>query len=137
MEYNVSLQCRSGIVNMNDRLTAAFDGFEGTLDQFFSALCQNLYADIIRNHLAFDQLTQKIIFDLARCRESDFDFLKAELYKVIKHFYFFFYDHWIDQCLVTVPKVNATPDRCLCDLLVRPFSFRIINDRIFFITLII
>ena len=122
---------------MNDCLTTAFDRFKGSFDQLFSTLCQDLYADIIRDHFALDQLTQEIIFDLACCRESDFDLLKSKLYKIIKHFYFFFYDHWIDQCLITVSEVNAAPDRCFCDLLVRPFSFRIINDRIFFVTLII
>ena len=122
---------------MHNRLLAAFNGFKGTVDQFFPALGQYLYPHIIRDQSAFDQLTQKIVFNLAGSRKAYFDLLKAKLDQILKHLDLFLHDHRINQCLVSVTKVYAAPDRCPGDLLVWPLTFRVVNHRIFFVTFVI
>ena len=126
---HVSLQCRCGVINMHNGLFAALDRFKSLLDLVLSALGQDLHDDIVRDHVLVDQLTKEIVFDLARCRESDLDLLEAELYQQTEHFHFLTDHHGIDQRLISIAKIYAHPCGCLLDLLIRPLSLRIIHDR--------
>ena len=63
-----------------------------------------------------NQVAQKIEFNLTCCRETNFDFLKAQLYQILEHFDLFFYYHRIYQRLVAVAQVHAAPGRGLLDM---------------------
>ena len=71
---------------MYDRLLTALNRFKGTRDQLFPALCQHLNIYVIRNHIMLNRVAQKIEFNLTCCRETNFDFPKAQLYQILKHF---------------------------------------------------
>ena len=114
---------------MDHCLFAALDGFESLLDLILSALGENLNDDVIRDHILLDQFPEEVVLKLAGRRKSDLDLLKSELDQEFEHLHLLAYDHRIDQCLVSVPEIYADPGRCLFNLLVRPFSLRIINDR--------
>ena len=83
-------------------LLTALNRFEGTIDQFFPALCQHLDPHIIRYHLPIHQLAQKIKFYLACRRKTDFYFLEAKLDQILEHFNFFFHNHGIDKRLISI-----------------------------------
>ena len=114
---------------MDHSLFAAPDGLESLLDLVLPALRENLDDDVVRDQVLLDQFSEKVILKLAGCRESDLDLLKAELDKELEHLHLLADYHRIDQCLVAVPEIHADPRGRLLDLLVRPFSLRIIYDR--------
>ena len=134
---HISLQGGCGIVNMDNDILASLNSLKCSLDQMLSALDQDLNLDIIRNQISLNQCSQKIIFNLRSCRETDFDFLESQFHKQIEKFNLLFNNHWLDQCLIAVSQIDTAPDRCLLDLFVRPLSLRIMNYRYSLISLII
>ena len=122
---------------MDNHILAALNSFKCSLDQMLSALNQYLHLHIVRNQILFNQCSQKIIFNLRSCRETDFDFLESQFHKQIEKFNLLFNNHWLDQCLIAVSQIDTAPDRCLLDLFVRPLSLRIMNYRYSLISLII
>ena len=137
MEDHVALQGGGGVIDMHDRLLASFNGLKGTRYQLLTALCQHLDDHIIRNELTVDQLAQKIKFNLAGCRKTDLDLLKAKFDQIIEKFDLLGNHHRIDQRLIAVTQIYAAPDRRFHDLVRRPFSFRILYYRILTIVLVI
>ena len=137
MEYYITLQCRSRIVNVHDRTFDSRQGFKCLLNQMLTALCQNLNRHIIRNQISLNQLPQKIIFNLGSTRKSNLDFLKSQFYKQVKEFNFLFYHHWLDQSLVTVSQIHTTPDRCLFNLFIWPGTLFKVYNRHSFISFIV
>ena len=137
MEDHISLKGGCRIVNMHNCLLTTLNCLEGSVNQFFSALGQYLHHYIIGDQPSVHQLTQEIKFNLTGRGETDLDFLKAQLHQKLEHFNLFFYDHGINQRLIAIPKVYAAPDRCLSNFFVRPFPFRVINDRVFTISTVV
>ena len=137
VEHDISLQCGRRVINMYNCLLAALNRFKSTCDQFFPALCQHLNIYVIRNHIMLNQVAQEIEFNLARCRETNFDFLKAQLYQILEHFNLFFYYHRIYQRLIAVAQVYAAPYGCFLNLFAWPLALRIVNYRITAVFLII
>ena len=136
-EHHIPLQCGRGIIDMDDRLLTALDRLESSVDQFFTALRQNLHQHIVRYQFPVHKLPQKVIFDLACRGKTDLDLLEAHLHQILKHLDLFRHDHRIDQSLITVPQIHRTPDRSFSDLEIRPFPLRIVHHRILLITLVI
>ena len=122
---------------MHDRLLTAFDRLKSPVNQFFPALGKYLYHHIVRYHSAVYKLAQKIKLNLTRRRKTDLNFFKSEFDQIIKKLDLFLHDHRIDQGLIPVTQGHAAPYGRLCNLFVRPFSFRIVDNRIFLISLII
>ena len=107
-----------------------FDRFEASLDQVVSALAQDLDVNVVRDHLPVGKLTEEIKLDLGSSRETDLDLLEAQLQEKAEHLHLLLNDHRLHQSLVSVSKIHGAPARRLFDLLVGPFSLRIINDRV-------
>ena len=122
---------------MDNRFLTAFNRLKGTINQFFTTLCQHLYSHIIGNHFTFNKLTQKIKLNLTGSRKSNFNLFKSQLNQILKHFNLLTDHHGINQCLVSITKIHTTPDRGFFNLLTRPFSLRIVYYRIFSVTLIV
>ena len=55
-------------------------GIEGFANDMLSGLSQYLDRYIFRDHVAFDQCTDKIVLCIGRGRESHFDLFKADIY---------------------------------------------------------
>ena len=45
-----------------------------------SRLCQHLNRHIVRNHILLDQSTEKLIFCIRSCRETNLDLLETNIY---------------------------------------------------------
>ena len=128
-EHHVPLKGGCGVIDVDNRLFAAADGLKSLLDLVFPALGEDLYEDVIRDHILLDQLSEEIVFDLAGCRESDLDLLESQFHKEAEQIHFLTDHHRVDQSLIAVTKIHADPCGCLLDLFVRPFSLRIIHYR--------
>ena len=70
---------------MNNGLLAALNALEGALNLLLAALGKHLNANIIRDPVFFNQLTDKIKFDLTRRRESNLNLLEAKLHEKVPH----------------------------------------------------
>ena len=137
MEHHIPLQGGCGIINMYHGLLTAFYRFKRPVNQFFPALGQHLNPHIIGNHFPIHQLSEKVKFNLACRRKSDFYFLEPKLHQILEHFYLFFHNHGIDQSLVSVPQIHTAPYRRFLYFPVGPFPYRISNHRIFTVSFII
>ena len=115
---------------MHNYFLDPLDRLESSLNQMFSALNQYLDTHIIRNHLPFNQLPEKIVLNLGSCGKTyfDLDLLEAQLHQHIEKFNFLFNNHRLDQSLIAIPQIYAAPYRCLHDLLAGPFSLWIIDN---------
>ena len=115
---------------MHNGLLTAFNRLKGAVDQLFPALGQHLNAHIVRDQPSVHQLPEKIKLNLARRGKSDLDLLKSQLDQILEHLHLLFHDHGIDERLISVPQIHAAPHGRLLDLLIGPFSLRIIYHRI-------
>ena len=78
-EYLFPLCHRSGVIQMDNRMLNTLQCFKGLCNDVFSCLRQNLNGDIIRNEILFNQSTAEFIFSFGGCRETNFNFLKANI----------------------------------------------------------
>ncbi len=122
---------------MEDNVLYPLYGLKGLLYLFLPALTEDLYPYIIRYKLTVHKLPEKIIFYLRCRRKADLYLLKAQLQKQLKKLYLFLDHHRIDKRLIPVPEINAAPYRSLFDLLIAPLPLRVVNDRIFPVSLIV
>ena len=80
---------RSGIVQMYNGFFGTFQRFKCFCDDMFSGLCQHLYGNIVRNHILFNQCTQKFILCFRCGGKANLDFLEAKGNQETKELYFF------------------------------------------------
>ena len=78
------------------------DRLEGLADNMLSRLRQYLNGHILRDHVALDQCTDKIVLSIGRSGETNLDLLETDLYQHLEEFQLIFQTHGIDQCLVAV-----------------------------------
>jgi hypothetical protein len=119
------LRHAGGIVHMHDhvRRICPANRFECLLDDMFSCLGQNLNGHIIGDQILLDKFPAEFIFRVAGCRKTDFDFLEAYPDQFFIEFNLFIKVHGNNQCLISVPKIHAAPDRCLIHVfLVHPIG---------------
>ena len=98
---------------MNNCLRCTLNRFKCLSDNMLSRLSQYLNRNIIWNQILLDQGTDKRIFRLRCRRKTNFDLFKSYFDKQFKELNLLLQAHRNDQCLVSVTKVNTTPDRCL------------------------
>ena len=124
-ENLLALRKTGGVVQMNDSVLAAFQCVESFLDNVLAALSQNLNGDVVGNHILLDKRTAEFIFRLRGSRESDFDFLKADIDQQLEEFQLFAQAHRSDERLISVPEIDAAPGGSFFDIgFFRPFHFR-------------
>ena len=106
---------------MNNGVLTALQRLERLSDDVFSGLCQHLDCHIVRNHVPFNQGTQKVVLRLGCRRKTDFDLLESDFNQELKELQLGFHIHRHNQCLVSVPKIHRAPHRCMVDIgLIRP-----------------
>ena len=113
---------------MNNCVFTALESLKGLSDDMLPALSQNLNGNVVGNHIIFDKSTQKCVFRLARRREANLNFLKAELYQKLEEIKLLFKAHRYDKRLIAVSQIDRTPNRrffYVC--FVKPFSRRIFD----------
>ena len=108
------------VVHVDGGLVRADERFGGALNEVFARLGQNRDAHIIRDHVLFDDVADKVEVRLAGCGESDFDFLEADLHQQFEHLDFAFDRHGVDESLVSVTQIGREPARGAGQTLVRP-----------------
>ena len=94
-------------------MRCALQRFKGLLNDMLSGLGQHLNGDILGNHIALNQCTDKIVLCIGGGREAHFNLLKSDLNQHLKERQLVLQAHGINQCLITVTQVYTTPDRCL------------------------
>ena len=87
---------------MDHRVGRTLDCLEGLADDMLSRLRQYLNGHILRDHVSFDQSTDKIVLSIGRSGETNLDLLETDLYQHLEEFQLIFQTHGIDQCLVAV-----------------------------------
>ena len=118
---------------MYDRVFATRQRVESLFDDVLARLRQNLYRDVVGDHIPLDQLAQKFVFRLARRGESDLNLLESYLAQKGEELQFLFKAHRHDQRLIAVAKIDAAPYRRLVDaVLFDPIHTRIWGHEITF-----
>ena len=115
MEDLLALGDGGGVVDMDDGILYAVQGFEGAADDVLSRLCQYLDGDVIRDHVFFDQCAEECILCLRGRRKSDFDFLEADGNERLVEFQLLLEAHRDDERLISVTQVHAAPYRSVID----------------------
>src|SRR4249920_447028 len=101
-EDDSSLQCGGGVIQVDDRPPSTMQRLEGALDEVVASLRQHLDADVIRNHVALDELADEVEVGLARGREPDLDLLVAKTAEELEDPPLARRRHRVDQRLVPV-----------------------------------
>ena len=115
MEDLLALGDGGGVVDMDDGILYAVQGFEGAADDVLSRLCQYLDGDVIRDHVLFDQRAEECILCLRGSRKSDFNLLEADGNERLVEFQLLLEAHRDDECLISVTQVHAAPYRSVID----------------------
>ena len=105
---------------MDNRPRHAVQRLERPLNQLLPTLHEYLNRHVVGDQILFDQLSHKIEIGLTRRRESNLDLLETHVHEGVEHLALARRVHWIDQCLVTVAKIDRAPKWGLGDPLVRP-----------------
>ena len=119
-EHDLALQRVGRVVEVDDRLLGPGDALVGPLDQFLAALHQHLDRHVVGDQVLLDQLADEVEVGLAGRGEADLDLLEAHLHQGLEHAHLALGVHRVDQRLVAVAQVDAAPQGCLVDRLVRP-----------------
>ncbi|MCY1230757.1 hypothetical protein D9M72_431830 [compost metagenome] len=127
VEHHAALQDRRRVVEVHDGLLGTDQGLVGPLDQVLTGLRQHLDGDVVRNVVAFNQLTDKIEVSLRGGGKAHLDFLVTHADQQVEHLHLAGRAHGVDQGLVAVPEVNGAPARGLRNDFVRPRPVRQFN----------
>ena len=123
-EYLFPLYRGRGVIDVHNGAAHAFEGIEGFLDQVGPGLGQHLYGDIVRNTVVLDQFAHELIV-MARGRgKADLDFLEPNFYQLVPQARLLARGHGLDQGLVAVAQIDATPTRRRLDHPVGPAAAR-------------
>ncbi len=92
-----------GIVNMHDGSPDTAKSIEGSGDQVFPDLGQNLDRDVFGNVSLFDEMTEKPVLGARSRRKSHFDFLEPHPDEQLEETKLCRKIHGRDECLVSIP----------------------------------
>ena len=123
-KHHFALQCRSGIIEMQNDVFGALHRFKTSLDQFGSTLRQDLNGDIVGDFAAFDYGADKIKIRLGGRGKRHLDLFKAHGDQEIEHAVLALDAHRLDQGLIAVAQIDGAPNRRLCDDIGRPATIR-------------
>ena len=59
-EYHLALQRGGGVIDVDDRLFGAVDGFEGATDETLATLCEHLDGHVVGDLALFDDLSNEV-----------------------------------------------------------------------------
>jgi len=124
---DLALGGRRRVVQVHDRLFHALKRLEGFVDQVFSGLDEYLDGDVVGDQLFLDQCAQKVEFDFGGRGKANLNLFETEFEQEVEEFKFLVQIHRSHQRLVAVAQVDAAPDRCMVDGVVRPLALRQIN----------
>ena len=118
----LALRRRRGIVDVENGLGSALQALNGLLHQLFACLAEHLNGHIVGDAVLLDKTADEFVLGVACSGEADFNFLETDFYQQAKERKLCLYAHRIHKRLVSVAKVNGTPQRCLGNLAGRPFA---------------
>ena len=127
VEDVVSLTGRGRIVEMENDVLRACQGFQRAKDEILAALSEDLNRDIVWDPVLLDETTAKIKLDLRGRRKTNFDFLESDTDKHVEVFDFFIHAHRLRERLIAVAQIHAAPDRSSGKSPIRPLAARKIN----------
>ena len=113
---------RRRVIDVDDGLFGAFQGFEGAANEMFARLGEHFDGHAVGNVAFFNEAAHEIEFGLRGGWEGDFDFLEADGAERLEQAHLALDVHRLEQGLVTVAQIGAHPDRRLGDRAVRPVA---------------
>jgi hypothetical protein len=129
VENVAALGGRGGVVEMEDDVLRAAQGFERAGDQVLAALAEDLDGDVVGDAVFLDQAAAEIEFDLRCGREADLDFLEADADQQVEILEFFLDAHGLGEGLIAVAEVDAAPSRGAVERAVGPLAVGQIDGR--------
>ena len=120
LEYLLALHRRRRVVDVHDGALDAAQRFERAIDELAARLREYLDGYRIGNQVLLDQAPREVELRLRRGRESDLDFLEAELDEQREHLELLRHGHRLNEGLVTVAQVDTAPVGRSVDRAIRP-----------------
>ena len=124
VEDHATLQFGGGVVEVEDGVGSALQGFNRALDEFGARLAEHLDGRLLRHHAGVDDLANEIEIRLRCRREANFDFHEAHLQQQFVQPQLFVHVHGIDERLIAVAQIHAAPARRRHQGLARPLPLR-------------
>ena len=75
---------------------------KGLFYNMLSCLCEHLNRNILRNHVALDKCTHKVVLRVGRCRKSYLNLLEADIHKHLEEVQLLLKAHRLDKCLISI-----------------------------------
>ena len=129
LKYLFTKHRRGGIVYMHNGLLGPKQRCHSARYQFRPRLRNHLYAHIIGNVIAFNQITHKIKIRLRGRRKCHLNFFKTNLHQILKILSLTRPIHRIGQRLIAIAQIGGTPTRRLREYLIGPAPLRSLHDR--------
>ena len=124
-----ALQLGGGVVEVEDGVGRALQGFHGALDEFRARLAEHLDGHVVGHHAALDDAADEVVVGLRGGGKSHFDLDEAHLQQQLEQAQLFVHVHRIDQRLVAVAQVDAAPARRRVEYAVRPLPVGQVDRR--------
>jgi len=110
-EDDASLERRCRVVEVNDRCRRALDCLEGSPNQVFAALREDLNRDVLRDSIFIDQPTNEIELRRRGARKADLDLLEPDCHQRLEEADLALPTHRLDERLIAVAQIDAAPAR--------------------------
>jgi len=128
-EDDAALGWGGAVVEVNDGVFGAFEGFEGALDEVFAGLDEDLDRDVIRDAAVFDEAAHECELRVGSRGEADFDLLEPAFHQGVEEFEFLGNVHGNGEGLVAVAEVDAAPDGGVGEGAIRPLAVGQVDRR--------
>ncbi len=128
-EDDATLGWGCAIVEVNDGVFGASEGFEGALDEVFAGLDKDLDGDVIRDAAVFDEAAHECELSVGSRGEADFDLPEPAFHQGVEEFEFLGDVHGNGEGLVAVAKVDAAPDGGVGEGAIRPLAVGQVDRR--------
>ena len=128
-EHDVAPRGRNSVVEVDNCGPGAFEAFEAGADQVFARLGEHLHRNIVGHRAGADEVLDEIELCRACTRETDLDFLHANLHQQFEETRLLHRIHRVDDRLVAVPQIGGKPAGRRRDRAARPLAVRQVDLR--------
>ena len=124
-----ALRGRSGVVQVEDRVSRPAERLDAADDELLAALAKDLDRDVVGDQPALDQPATEIELDLRGARKTNLDLLEADAHQHRKVLEFLVHAHRLGERLVAVAQVDTAPERSARECAARPLAIREVDRR--------
>ena len=121
-EGDASLEGGSGIIEVHDGARDAVEGFEGSADEVFAGLDEDLDGNVFGDAILVDEGAEEIEFGIGGGGETDFDLFESDAAEEVEHLEFLGDVHGDGEGLVAIAEVDGAPDGGFFEGMIGPLS---------------